>query len=111
MHKFLKLLLLVFYLMIWNISFAEDTQILEDVTPPESTFESDYINEPEVTITKDGESTTEEYRMNGHLYMVKVTPESAPPYYLYKETEGSGWLRVESISEHLIVPQWVIFEF
>ena len=70
-----------------------------------------YTNEPEVTITRDGESTTEEYRLNGHLYMVKVTPDGAPPYYLYKETEGSGWLRMESIAEPLIIPQWVVFEF
>ncbi len=111
MYKFLRLLLLVFYLMISNISFGDDTIVLEDVTPVQSTFESDYTNEPEVTIIKDGENTTEEYRINGQLYMVKVTPDGAPPYYLYKETEGSGWLRVEGISEPLIVPQWVVFEF
>tara|TARA_B110000238_G_C15878773_1_gene332526 strand:+ start:111 stop:404 length:294 start_codon:yes stop_codon:yes gene_type:complete len=97
--------------MISNISFGDDTTVLDDVTPVQSTFESDYTNEPEVTIIKDGESTTEEYRINGQLYMVKVTPDGAPPYYLYKETEGSGWLRVEGISEPLIVPQWVVFEF
>ena len=111
MYNFLRSLLLVFYLMISNFSFGEETQILEDVTPPESTFESDYTNEPEVTITRDGESTTEEYRLNGHLYMVKVTPDGAPPYYLYKETADGGWLRADSISEPLIVPQWVVFEF
>jgi hypothetical protein len=111
MYKFLRLLLFVFYLMISNISFGDDTTVLDDVTPVQSTFESDYTNEPEVTIIKDGESTTEEYRINGQLYMVKVTPDGAPPYYLYKETEGSGWLRVEGISEPLIVPQWVVFEF
>ena len=111
MYNFLRSLLLVFSLMISNFSFGEETQVLEDVTPAESTFESDYTNEPEVTITRDGESTTEEYRINGQLYMVKVTPDGAPPYYLYKETEGSGWLRVEGISEPLIIPQWVIFEF
>ena len=111
MYNFLRLLLLVFYLMISNISFGEETRILEDVTPVESTFESDYANEPEVTITKDGKSITEEYRINGQLYMVKVTPDGAPPYYLYKETESSGWLRIEGISEPLIIPQWVVFEF
>ena len=108
MYNFLRLLLLV---MISNISFGEETYVLEDVTPVESTFESDYANEPEITIIKDGKSITEEYRSNGRLYMVKVTPDGAPPYYLYKETEGSGWLRVEGISEPLIIPQWVIFEF
>ena len=111
MYNFLRLLLIVFYLMISNFSFGEETQILEDVTPPESTFESDYINEPEITITKDGKSITEEYRINGQLYMVKVTPDGAPPYYLYKETAGGGWLRLNRISEPFIIPQWVVFEF
>ena len=111
MHKILRLLLLVFYLMIWDISFAEETQILEDATPAPSSFESDYENEPEVTIIKDGESTTEEYRINGHLYMIKITLEGVAPYYLYKETASGGWLRLDSISEPFVVPQWVVFEF
>ena len=111
MIKFLKLPLLVLYLTIWNISFADETQILEDATPVESTFESDFLNEPEVTIRKDGESILEEYRINGNLYMIKITLEGVPPYYLYKETADGGWLRSNSISAPLIVPQWVVFEF
>ena len=111
MFRFLKLAVLVSYLTIWTFSFAEETQVLEDVTPPQTTFESDYTDEPEVTITKDGETTLEEYRVNGHLYMIKVTLDGVPPYYLYKDTAGVNWLRVDYISEPLIVPQWVIFEF
>ena len=111
MFKFLKLPLLVLYLTIWNISFADETQILEDATPVESTFESDFLNEPEVTIRKDGESILQEYRINGNLYMIKITLEGVSPYYLYKETADGGWLRSNSISEPLIVPQWVVFEF
>ena len=111
MFKFLKLSLLVLYLIIWDISFAEETQILDEITSPPSSFESDYTDEPEITITKDGESTIEEYRINGQLYMVKITLEGVTPYYLYKESAVGGWLRVDNISEPLIVPQWVIFEF
>ena len=59
MYKFLRLLLLVFYLMISNISFGEETYVLEDVTPVESTFESDSTSEPEITITKDGVTVAE----------------------------------------------------
>ena len=111
MFKFLKLPLLALYLIIWNISFADETQILEDATPAESTFEANFVNEPEVTIRKDGESILEEYRINGNLYMIKITLEGVSPYYLYKETADGGWLRSNSISEPLIVPQWVVFEF
>jgi hypothetical protein len=111
MFKFLKLSLLVFYLIIWDISFAEETQILDEITSPPSSFESDFGNEPEVTIRKDGESVVEEYRSNGNLYMIKITLEGVTPYYLYKETAEGGWYRADSISEPLIVPQWVVFEF
>ena len=56
MFKFLKLSLLVFYLIIWDISFAEETQILDEITSAPSSFESDYTDEPEITIIKDNES-------------------------------------------------------
>ena len=106
-----KLPLLVLCLIIWNLSFAGETQILEDATPAQSTLESNFVNEPEITIRKDGESIVEEYRSNGNLYMIKITLEGVTPYYLYKETADGGWLRADSISEPLIVPQWVVFEF
>tara|TARA_B100000795_G_C22736604_1_gene413587 strand:+ start:295 stop:630 length:336 start_codon:yes stop_codon:yes gene_type:complete len=111
MYKFLRLFLFVFYFIVWEISYAEETQLLDDITPDPTTFESGYIDEPEVTITKEGESTIEEFRINGQLYMVKVTPDGASPYYLYKETLGGAWERFDSVSENLIVPQWVILEF
>jgi hypothetical protein len=42
---------------------------------------TDAAGEPEVTITKQAEQTVEEYRANGRLYMIKITPKMAP-YYL-----------------------------
>ena len=110
-YKFLKLLLLALYLIIWDISFAENTQILDKITPIPSTYESDYMNESEVTITKDAESTIEEYRINGELYMIKITLDDSPPYYLYREILGGAWITWHDIQEPWIVPQWVAFEF
>ena len=43
-----KLPLLVLCLIIWNLSFAGETQILEDATPAQSTLESNFVNEPEI---------------------------------------------------------------
>ena len=108
MFKIFKLSLFVFYLAIWNISSAEETRLLEDATPAPSSFESDFSDEPEVIIRKDGESIVEEYRINGNLYMIKITLEGVTPYYLYKETSEGPWYRAEGISEPLIVPQWVV---
>ena len=93
MFKIFKLSLFVFYLAIWNISSAEETRLLEDATPAPSSFESDFSDEPEVIIRKDGESIVEEYRINGNLYMIKITLEGVTPYYLYKETSEGPWYR------------------
>ena len=38
--------------------------------------------EPEVTIRQEGDRTVEEYRVNGFLYAIKVTPKTGAPYYL-----------------------------
>ena len=69
------------------------------------------MNESEVTITKDAESTIEEYRINGELYMIKITLDDSPPYYLYREILGGAWITWHDIQEPWIVPQWVAFEF
>ena len=45
--------------------------------------------EPEVTIIRKEDSVIEEYRINGQLYMVKVTPAFGPVYYI-KDTDGDG---------------------
>ena len=111
MCKFINFLVLIFYLLISNMSVAEETRILDDATPAASTFESDFTDEPEVIITQEGKRTLEEYRVNGRLYMVKVTPDGAPPYYLYKETLSGAWQIFDGPEEPLIVPQWVVLEF
>jgi len=63
--------------------------------------------EPEVTIIKKGEDTVEEYRHNGKLYMVKVTPPHGVPYYLI-DRKGDGVFERETAERQLSVPMWVI---
>ena len=51
--------------------------------------------EPTVTIREEEERLIEEYRLNGRLYMVKVTPiEGGIPYY-YVDTNGDGTLELD----------------
>ncbi len=62
---------------------------------------------PEVTITtKDGE-TRAEYRIEGRLYMIKVTPAKGKPYYLI-DYEGSGEFRHSDLDPRISPPMWVI---
>ena len=71
-------------------------QPLPAVPPPPPGMEAfDAALEPQVTIVKTETETREEYRQNGKLYMVKVTPSHGVPYYLYDGRPGpaSGLVR------------------
>ncbi len=81
----------------------------EPPSAPEG-YEPD-ATEPQVTIIKRGEDTIEEYRVNGELYMQKVTPSHGTSYYLVKETIDGGWSRLDGPGERIAVPHWVLFRF
>lgn len=66
--------------------------------------------EPEVTITTQGTEIHEEYRLNGRLYMIKVTPTKGKPYYLIDD-QGSGQFHRSDMQPHIAVPMWVIKRF
>ena len=74
-------------------------------------YEPDAATEPQVSIIKRGEDTIEEYRVNGELYMQKVTPSHGISYYLVKQTVDGGWSRMDGPGERIAVPHWVIFRF
>lgn len=76
--------------------------------PPPPPGMTDDGPQPEVTITKRGESRVEEYRVNGKLYMQKVTPPGGPSYYLIDERGDGSWRRLDSTDSGLRVPQWVV---
>ena len=64
--------------------------------------------EPQVTIIRKDDAVLEEYRVNGALYMVKVTPDIGPAYYLI-DNDGDGRMDTRSSDmEDVIVPQWVL---
>lgn len=80
-------------------------------TPPQIPI--DPRLEPEVTIKQRGADKVEEFRVNGKLYMVRVTPPGGTPYVLLDQTGGgqlipsNGQVDARSIS----VPMWVISTF
>lgn len=85
-------------------------QPLPDVPPPPPGVNLDDTDtQPQVTITHRGQDKVEEYRMNGRLYMMKVTPaHGGVPYYLVDD-EGQGmWTRRDEIGPNVKPPMWVI---
>ncbi|HZV55906.1 MAG TPA: DUF2782 domain-containing protein [Rhodocyclaceae bacterium] len=86
-----------------------DLQPLPVPPPPQMT--GDAATEPQVTIIKRGQDKVEEFRMNGRLYMMKVTPPRGKPYYLIDQQGDGKWARHEGIDTGLRVPHWVVGTF
>ena len=81
--------------------------------PPDRVeVEPDEELEPDVTIIQRKDATVEEYRVNGRLYMVKVTPVVGKPYY-FVDRDGDGLMesRMSDLHNPTRVPQWVIFSW
>lgn len=89
----------------------EGLQPLPEPLPPPQIVDSDASLEPQVVITKRGNDRVEEYRANGKLYMLKITPPHGVPYYLIDEKGDGKMSRQDSMDSGLRVPMWVIGTF
>ncbi len=91
---------------------AGEREIIDEVPPPPAISEED-LSADDVTIIHKDQTRFEEYRKNGKLYMVKVTPSVGPEYYLV-DLHGDG--RFERIKQGIgdavfPVPRWVLFSW
>jgi hypothetical protein len=82
-----------------------------DAPPPLPMAADDAIDEPQVTIIKQTEQTVEEFRANGVLYMIKITPKHGVPYYLVDDRGDGKFARQESLDSGFRVPRWIIKRF
>jgi len=109
-----RILGLTILLMSVNLSAEEAVKLedLPDAPPPPSVVDSGETLEPDITIINRDEETIEEYRINGSLYMIKVTPALGPSYYLV-DNDGDGVMdtNMSEIYSDFVVPQWVIFSW
>ncbi|MGE5467656.1 MAG: DUF2782 domain-containing protein [Ignavibacteria bacterium] len=110
----MRRLMLVFLLLAALPAAAQKPaglQPLPDVPPPPPGV-SDASLEPQVTIIQKGETKEEQYRINGQLYMIKVTPpHGGTPYYLIDSRGDGTFSRQESMDSGIRVPMWVIGNF
>jgi hypothetical protein len=94
-----------------GVAVAQDKA---DAPPPPTLSEQEQQEEiePEVQIIKREDKTIEEYRVNGQLYMIKITPKEGAPYYLVdSDGDGSMDARRSQLEPNLMIPQWVIFRW
>ncbi len=67
--------------------------------------------EPRVNIPVQKEDKVEEFRENGRVVMLKVTPPNGVPYYLMDNTGNGNWIRRDSLDSGVRVPMWTIRTF
>lgn len=88
---------------------------LPEIPPPPPLTPADALPDtalsPQVTIIQRGDEQVEEFRLQGHLYMIKVTPRHGVPYYLIDERGDGRMIRRDALDERLLVPMWVIRRF
>jgi hypothetical protein len=88
------------------------TAPFEDAPPPPLLDSGNPAGEPKVTTRTDGENTIQEYRVNGKLYMQRVTPKHGHAYILM-DNKGDGTFTKQdnTLDGGNRVPQWVLLEF
>ena len=99
---------------------GEQTQTNEAVAPPPAlppseAIESDdsrNIPQPEVNIIHRKDMRIEEYRINGRLRYVKITPKKGKPYYLVdKDGDGELETRHNDLDGMPPVNEWILLEW
>lgn len=97
---------------------AEEKSILE-TRPPVAVKEtgpasddSRNIPEPEVNIIHRKDTTIEEYRINGRLRYVKITPKVGKPYYLVdKDGDGELESRHNDLDGIPPIAEWILLKW
>lgn len=116
-YKFISLLLMGALFAFTAPVMAGEVDPAEFQAAPEppdlpDPIESGEAIEPEVTIIQREDGVIEEYRINGQLYMAKITPSVGPSYYII-DRDGDGQMesRMSDIYNDFAVPQWVLFRW
>ncbi len=83
-------------------------------TLPDEVDEADdsrNIPQPEVRIIRKKDTVIEEYRVNGRLRFIKITPSVGSPYYMV-DTDGDGILETrEDNFTNPPINQWILLEW
>ncbi len=95
------------------LSLAAENEPADVPEPPELPLPLQSGEElPDITITRKGQDTIQEYRRNGKLFMIKIIPQIGPPYYML-DTNGDGQMDVKKndMDKNTNINQWLLFEW
>lgn len=84
----------------------------EDKTNQEPAIEEEQSSAGQVIIRGDKDEVINEFRINGQLYMIRITPRKGVPYYLV-DGDGDGNLetRWNELAPDLLIPSWVLLRW
>ncbi len=100
------------FLSLTAVTLAQEPEKLTPIPPPPLPEQSEIIG-PDIRIIQKGEDMVEEYRLNGKLYQIKVTPQVGPPYYMVDiDGDGDFESRFEGpVNSDMLIPSWVLFRW
>jgi len=88
------------------------TSALEEPPPLPAIVEDPAIEtQSQITTRTEGGQTIQEYRINGKLFMTRVTPKHGRSYVMIDHRGDGTFSRMDSLEPGLRVPQWVLAEF
>ena len=94
-----------------GITQAEEKAI--EVPPPPALPEGvdgEQSMQADVVIRKGADKVIEEYRVNGELYMVRITPKIGKPYYI-RYPDGAKGRTIRKELDDINTPFWKLFEW
>lgn len=68
-----------------------DARLVRDKASRDASANAQRIADSEVTTRKQGDDTVEEYRQQGHVWMIKIVPQNGPSQTFF-DNDGSGRL-------------------
>jgi hypothetical protein len=112
MHLILLMLLLIFAAPVTAQELVPlQPPDLPQLQPEPLETEDPLLEEPLVIIRKRGEDKVEEYRIDGRIEVIKVTPLIGFPYYLYDDTGDASYISDGVLDDGVRPPMWSIFTF
>ncbi len=94
-----------------GITLAEEKTV--DVPPPPALPEgvdNEDSMQADVVIRKGKDKVIEEFRVNGQLYMVRITPKIGKPYYI-RYPDGANGRTIRRELDDINTPFWKLFEW
>jgi hypothetical protein len=88
------------------------TMPLDEPPPPPALVETDPSLTPDVaTRTNNSGDVVQEYRVNGRVFMERITPRYGRPYVVMHDRGDGTFTRQDNPLDTLRAPQWTLWEF